>query len=194
MRYWKISLLAICALFIAAPGFTHDSATTARDAYQVGYNQGYDHGSRDYRSGLDSEYDSLEFRTGISSDSYVNSWFRDGYRRGYKDGYFAHHYSESAIADYEPLSATIRNSHFVTVFTDDGFRGSMQELRLGRYPDLSGKWNDSIDSIQVHGSVRVILYDQRNFQGQELILEQDAENLSELNYGDRAASIIIEPR
>ena len=199
MRHWKILLLLASILCVAALAFSHDDVTD-RQAFRIGYDEGYSHGTADSRAGLDSDYSSVEYRSGISGDSYVNSWFRDGYKRGYADGYgrrasqFAVHGTIIYDHAYVSTASAPRYTGFASVYTDDGFGGSMREVDLGRYPDLTGRWNDSIDSVQILGPVRVILFDQRNFQGQQLILEEDTERLSDLNFGDRAASMIVELR
>lgn len=200
MRHWKILLLLASILCVSALAFSHTDAVTDRQAFRMGYDEGYGHGSADYGAGLDADYSSVEYRSGISGDSYINSWFRDGYKQGYADGYSqrSSQFAGNGTIIYERAFVSTppapRYTGFASVYTDNGFSGSMREVGPGRYPDLEGRWNDSIDSVQIVGKVRLILFDQRNFQGQQLILEQDMTRLSELNFGDRAASMIVELR
>lgn len=61
----------------------------AREAYDAGYQRGYEHGSADRRGRLSFDFDHDEvFRRGVSNDRYVNEQFRSGYARGYGDGYY----------------------------------------------------------------------------------------------------------
>jgi Beta/Gamma crystallin len=51
---------------------------------------------------------------------------------------------------------------------------------------------NKIDSIEVHGPVRVILFDEPNFQGRRLIVEDDTFDLDDFNFGNHVESMIIE--
>ena len=86
-----------------------------------------------------------------------------------------------------------RSQDGIAVFTEEKFKGKSREFGLGRYPDLHGDWNDSIESVQVIGPARVILFDKKDFRGKRLIVEQDEANLGDLNFEGKAASMIVEP-
>jgi len=64
-----------------------------QQAAQIGYRDGYDHGISDRQSRNSYDYDhDRRYRDGISSDSYVNRYYRDAYARGYSEGYYGNHY------------------------------------------------------------------------------------------------------
>jgi hypothetical protein len=209
-------LVSACLLVWAAP------FDNSRDAYKYGYDQGYRHGVSDHENQLSSDFRS-EFHAGISYDSYEDPNFRSGYAEGYQDGYSGHrhdqelgdsddrdhdsdhdsdvdvdhdsdHHSDSDDHHHDEQYASDYQGHdTVRVFTEDKFKGESRDFAVGHYPKLKGEWNDSIESIQMNGHVRVILFDKEDFQGQQLILEHDVTKLDDLNFEKRAASMIIEP-
>jgi hypothetical protein len=107
-------------------------------------------------------------------------------------------------ADNTPFNQQLSNEDYlngdfrtetVLAFKDKDFEGTMIQFPMGRYADLDDmNWDHSIESMQVPSDVRVILFEDKNFQGQSLILENDTPNLGELNFKKRAESMIIEPR
>jgi hypothetical protein len=165
---------------------------------------------------------SHHFQSGISYNSFVNARFRSGYIQGYKDGFYSNNSNNSPYynqdndyyGEYQDqdrdrddqdrddhyysgdyYNRDYRNGNyggFVTVFTDDRFRGSRVTFRAGQYPYLNGRLHNSIDSIEVRGQVRVILFDKPNFRGKSIMIDGDVFNLDDYNFGDKAESMIVE--
>lgn len=201
-------IFAVLALFVflvagaSAQPFRSDS-----EAYQYGYDQGFQHGVADKDVDLQFDYH-REYPTGDSYESYENRNFRDGYAQGYTDGYNGRRHSganppvdEDRDRDHDRrhdredrFDASLpRSQDGIAVFTEEKFKGKSREFGLGRYPDLHGDWNDSIESVQIIGPARVIFFDKKDFRGKRLIVEQDEANLGELNFEGKAASMIVEP-
>jgi hypothetical protein len=81
---------------------------------------------------------------------------------------------------------------FAAVYKDDDFNGEQRRFEVGKYPNLDDDWEKEIRSIQLMGDIRVILFDEEDFEGQSLIIEQDSADLDELNFKGRAESMIVE--
>jgi hypothetical protein len=212
MKQTKRLILMTLAL-LAISAFVY-----ADNAYQVGYNQGYQNGLRDKQTRVDFNYEnSYRSCECISNNSYTDSQFREGYKDGYVEGYskgiyVSRNYSDRPVyRNYEvrtneqPVyrTYTVRsyddrmygNGAYAIAFKKDEFRGDLAQFPMGRYPDLDKMdWEHKIESMQIPSNVRVILFDDENFKGQSLILESNAPDLSELNFKKRAESMIIEPR
>jgi len=194
MRRVQILLFALTMLLIGSAIYVYadeNAFRTDQEAYQVGYQEGYNHGVADRNVNASYNYQ-RNFDTGLTYNSYVNENFRDGFHQGYTDGF------ESRMSRYQTTrDPYARGDAFVggsiTVFTGSDYKGSMREFGIGRYPDLHGKWNDSISSVEIHGPVRVILFDRKDFQGQRLIVENSMSQLKDLNFKEKAASMIVEP-
>lgn len=161
--------------------------------FRNGYREGYYHGLTDRQTGLDFNYKhSHRLESGIAYDSYAGASFQSAYQQGYKQGY----YGASLDVGYRPSTNVIPVSApigTVTAFTDDDFDGKIRQFTIGRYPDLDGDWDDSIDSIQVHGAVRVILFEDDDFDGKQLVIERTTNDLDDFNFDDKAGSMIVEP-
>jgi opacity protein-like surface antigen len=161
--------------------------------FQIGYREGYGHGLTDRQSGLDFNYrHDHRSESGIGYDSYSSATFQSGYLQGYKQGY----YGASVDVGYRPASTIISappRSGFVVAFKDDDFQGKIQEFPVGRYPKLHDGWNDSIGSIQVSGNVRVILFEDDDFKGKQLVIERSMPDLGDFNFDDKTGSMIVEP-
>jgi hypothetical protein len=182
---------------MGAVAFAQSPFSSDTSAFNFGYSEGYRHGVADAEMGLSFDYaHSHRFQSGISINSYTNSNFRSGYIDGYTDGYRRSSddfdFDEDIDRDDDDLFIDGRSDGFVTVFTNPNFDGSSRAFRVGSYPFLNGALRQKIDSIEVHGPMRVILYEEPDFQGRKLILEQDTFDLDEFNFGDRAESMIIE--
>lgn len=173
------------------------------DAFRYGYEQGYQHGIADKNVDLTFDF-RRDFPNSDSYYSYINRNYRDGYEEGYGDGYERRESRQSFDRDRDDFREQEHHGYSsdgyappggdgIVVFTDDKFEGNSRQFAVGRYPDLRGDWNDSIKSVQVMGPVRVILFDKSNFRGQRLIIEQDQGDLDDLNFGEKAASMIVEP-
>lgn len=159
--------------------------------FKSGYREGYYHGLADRQKGLELNYQrDPQFESGVSYRSYSTATFQGGYENGYKQGY----YGASLNVGYRPSSTVLpATPGFVTAFTDDEFDGKMREFSIGRYSDLDGDWDDSLESIQVHGPVRVILFEDDDFEGKQLVIERTTKDLDDFNFDDKAGSMIVEP-
>ena len=161
----------------------------ADNTYQVGYDQGYQHGQNDKRDGLNFNVD--RYQISVSNDSQ----FLEGFKDGYTEGYSKELQNNDAYAYRNRDLRSVRSEGSVVAFKDKKYEGTMIQFPMGRYADLDDmNWDHSIESIQVPTDVRVILFEHKNFKGQSLVLESDAPNLGELNFKKRAESMIIEPR
>jgi hypothetical protein len=93
----------LASVFVACGGYGHNYGDYgrygyrngsgyyqgSRDAFNYGYREGYEHGVSDRRHREDFNYShDGKFRSGISSNEYVNQQFRQGYVRGYEQGYY----------------------------------------------------------------------------------------------------------
>jgi hypothetical protein len=208
MMKWTFITLILVLLSFAAYGQT--PFRTDQQVYEFGYHEGYEHGMSDSEAGLSFNYShSHRFQSGITYNSYVNARFRAGYIQGYNDGYNSNNSNNSYsnrnddyYGEYEDrdrdgqyYSERYDNGNyggFVTVFTNDRFDGSRVSFRSGQYPYLNGKLHNSIDSIEVRGPVRVILFDKPNFRGKSIVLDGDVFDLDDYDFGDKAESMIVE--
>ena len=188
---FKLTLTVTIFVFLCAASFAQTPFRSDDDAYQFGYEEGYQHGKTDSDMGLDfNATHSHRFRSGITYFSYNDSNFRSGYTAGYSDGFEMDRVDRDF--DDDRLHVLGTNTGFVTVFTNRSFDGTSRAFAPGQYPVLNGRLRESIDSVEMHGPVRVILFSEPNFQGQRLILEDSTSELDQFNFGDRAESMIIE--
>jgi len=187
----KLGLAAtICLLLMSVALYAQSPFRSDEEAFRFGYEEGYRHGVADSEMGLEFNYShSHRFQSGISYNSYVNANFRSGYVDGYKDGYDLR---EDDFDEEDQVRLSGTTSGFVTVFTNRKFDGTSRAFAPGEYPYLNGKLNKTIHSVEIHGPMRVILFDEPNFQGRRLILEENTFDLEDFNFGDRAESMIIE--
>ena len=190
----KTSLFAtIFVLALSIGLFAQTPFSSDDDAYRFGYEEGYRHGNADSEMGLGFDYSHPHrFQSGITINSYNHSRFRAGYMEGYRNGYDIDAMDDFDIDDDDRLRLMGTTSGFATVFTNREFEGTSRAFSVGQYPHLSGSLDERIDSVEIHGPIRVILFSEPNFQGHRLILERDAFDLDEYNFGDRAESMIIE--
>lgn len=163
--------------------------TSDADAYKFGYNQGYNHGQIDSQTGRGFDYRrNPHFESGMTFDTYRDENYRSGYKQGYEEAYTDH--PRNSDIHVQVIPSKEKSAGSITIFTDAGYGGQSEELSIGRYPYLED-WNDQIESVQINGNVRVILYDQSNFQGKSIVLEQNSPNLDAFNFNKRAASMMI---
>jgi hypothetical protein len=80
---------------------------------------------------------------------------------------------------------------YVVAYKDEGFEGESIRFSIGEYKELKGDWDDEIESIELVGPVRVILFDDDDFEGDKLLLEHSAYELDDLD--EEAESMIVEP-
>jgi hypothetical protein len=98
------------------------------------------------------------------------------------------------------------NSGEVRIYTDAGFTGSSLSYNAsGGEPNLlylsrlNDNWNDNISSIYIRGNFSVVLYQDLNFEGDALRIDESVSNLRELrrrdpnrrNWNDAVSSIEI---
>jgi hypothetical protein len=79
---------------------------------------------------------------------------------------------------------------FATAFKETAYRESARDFPLGRYPVLDDGWANEIESIDLNGNVCVRLYEKPNFQGLQVMIDQDTPDLS--SFKKQAQSIIVE--
>jgi len=163
--------------------------TSEADAFKFGYNQGYNHGQIDSQTGREFNYRrNPHFESGMTFDTYRDANYGAGYKQGYEAA-FTEHPRNSEI-QIKVVPSERKSAGSVRIFNETGFGGQMQQLSIGRYPYLED-WKNEIESVQINGNVRVILFDQNNFQGQSVILEENAPNLDSFNFDRRAASMMV---
>jgi hypothetical protein len=159
------------------------------EAFRYGYDQGYNHGQIDSQTGRDFDYRrNPHFESGMTFDTYRDENYRAGYKQGYEEAYADHPRNSDIKVLTIPSKQKSQGS--VKIFTDVAYGGQSEQLSVGRYPYLED-WNDQIESVQIDGNVRVILYDQKDFQGQSIVLEQNSPNLDAFNFNKKAASMMI---
>ena len=197
-------VLAVAFLSFAGFAYAHDPRYDERNhTYRAGQAAGFDQGNadqqekRDFNFRHDAMYEtSSHDRRNDPSRLDVN--FRLGYVEGYADGYFkrnhsydlrqqqrSKHYNQNDQRYGYPYEST------VTVYTRTEFRGDSKKFGVGRYPNLQGRLDDDIQSVQVNGSVRVILFEDNQFRGKRIILDTDSQDLG--NFRKKTGSIVIEP-
>lgn len=186
------SAMIFLSLFIfAAVAYANDQDFDS-GPLREGYLEGFHHGSEDLRARLNFDYKHApEYQTGTSYNSFDNCEFRLAYIEGYTDGFFRH---PSRYRASVPTPAPYENrgrAGFATVFDDNGYGGSNSKFQIGRYQELPEGWNDDIESIQLSGGVRVILFDEKDFSGEKVVIERDTTDLGD--FEDKAASMIVEP-
>jgi hypothetical protein len=163
--------------------------TSDADAYKFGYDQGYNHGQIDSQTGHDFNYSrNPHFESGMTIDTYRDENYHAGYKKGYEEAYTQH--PRNSDIKVQVISSQQKGTGAVKIFTDTGYAGEMEQLSVGRYPYLED-WKNQVESIQIYGNVRVILYDQNNFQGKSIVLEENSPNLNAFNFNKRAASMMI---
>ncbi|MCI0444160.1 beta/gamma crystallin-related protein [bacterium] len=163
--------------------------TSDADAYKFGSDQGYNHGQIDSQTGRDFNYRrNPHFESGMTFDTYRDENYRAGYKEGYEQAYTEH--PRNSELQIQVIPSEQKPTGSVRIFSDTGYGGQMERLSLGRYPYLED-WKNEIESVQVNGNVRVILFDKNNFQGQSIVLEENSPNLDAFNFNRRAASMMI---
>lgn len=192
-----IIIAALSIFLLAASAYAYRVVfENDHEAYQVGYQQGYNHGSMDRDDRMDFNF-RRPSSSGMSYDTYSNMNYRSGYQEGYSDGF----YSRGSRLDE---NSTVQGSttevlpdrsdrSYVLAFVGSDFLGSAVRFKIGTFPYLDAKWNDAFRSVEIHGSVRVIMFDEPNFGGRKVVLDQSTSNLSDLGFSQRVESLIVEP-
>jgi hypothetical protein len=203
--------LLLALSFLVFAGFVYADDFNYRDSgFQEGYAAGFHHGVEDMRGRLNFDFTHApEYQNGVGYNSRSDCEFRVGYAEGYADGYFRrnpkydvnygddnHHggnYGNGGYGNVGYGNGYPGNGYgaAVTAFSEPGFRGSVRQFPVGRYEYLYGGWDDQIESLQMNGNVRVILFDERNFRGERRVIEGNAFDLRD--FRRKAASMIVEP-
>lgn len=174
---WLLTLIGLAAsLLLFSPFVTAQAMdygyhsygsndyATSNDDFTLGYRQGYDHGFSDRRAGLDFDFEhSAAFQHGTSD-------FQSGYEQGYTDA-------------YNRRPSQVENEHrsaMVEIFDDTGFQGNRMSLRIGNYNSID---LDDVQSMRINGDVRVILFNERNFEGKSVTLTADTPSLRFMQSG-----------
>jgi len=83
----------------------------------------------------------------------------------------------------------------VTVYEDSHYQGTSAALEVGEYDlkDLKkiGIGNDTLSSLRVPRGMRATLYMDKNFQGEKMVFDEDAEYVGD-NFNDETSSIVID--
>lgn len=79
----------------------------------------------------------------------------------------------------------------VTLFSDAEYKGASSSLGVGRYATGFGLKNDSLSSLRIPSSLKVILCEHANFEGRRTVLVRDTPHLDTAN--DKITSMIVEP-
>jgi hypothetical protein len=162
---------------------------SAAEAFKYGYDQGYNHGQVDSQTGRGFDYRrNPHFESGMTFETYRDENYRAGYKQGYEEAYTDH--PRNSDIKVQVIPSKQKSTDSVRIFTDAAYGGQSEQLSVGRYPYLED-WNDQIQSVQINGNVRVILYDQKDFQGKSIVLEENSPNLEAFNFNKRAASMMI---
>jgi Beta/Gamma crystallin len=189
-----VAVLAVSALVYAEQRKDEGDQQTAEftsdaDAYKFGYDHGYNHGQIDSQTGREFNYRrNPHFASGMTFDTYRDENYHEGYKKGYEQAYTEH--PRNSDIQVQVIPSKQKTAGSVRIFTDTGYGGEMEQLSVGRYPYLED-WKNQIESVQVNGNLQVILFDQNNFQGQRIVLEENSPNLEASNFNKRAASMIV---
>jgi Beta/Gamma crystallin len=79
---------------------------------------------------------------------------------------------------------------YVMAYKEKGFRGKSQRYDVGDYGQLED-WKDDIQSVQLIGGVRIVLYDKEQYQGKNMVVERSTADLGD--FREKAASLRVEP-
>ena len=185
----KVVFLSCVLVLTAALAFAHSGSYGS--PFPTGYDRGYSHGQADYHQRLSFDYSN-------AAKAQTNDWndceYRLGYIQGYTDGYF----SIPKKMDLDQISPGDRDHGYgqgnqntgVTVYTESNFHGKSSQFEVGDYPKLEGSFNDTIESLQINGNLRVILFDGSDFKGESRIITQTTSDLG--SFKNKAASMIVD--
>jgi hypothetical protein len=171
------------------------------NGYATGYSEGYQRGWHDQDGRVTFDFHGPDYSATSDCD------FRSGYVEGYADGYFRRPSAERTGTNYNYSNNNYdhdrdydRDDHRasdtygggeVIAFADTGFHGSARAFPPGQYSELKDGWDDKIESIQVNGPVRIVLFDKKDFKGESITVTQNAPDLGD--FRKKAASMVIEP-
>jgi hypothetical protein len=184
--------MILFTLLILTFGFVLYADPIGDGDFRDGYSSGYRHGFQDQQERLNFDYQHSGHE-GFRYSDQTSCEFQLGYLQGYVDGFFGKSSRVSELHEEPPYAGSSGRLNFgtVTVFDEPGFDGKSEAFQVGRYADIGDRWNDDIESMQIVGPVRVILFDKKDFEGARTIVESDSPNLA--SFKKRAASMIVEP-
>lgn len=203
-------IVVFIGVFLLLAGLTCASAADYDDVYKDGYAAGFHHGQEDAHSGLNFDFTHApEFQSSLNYMSRNDCEFKVGYAEGYTDGFYGRRnrtsldrdndndYDHDRYAEAPPpqplpqhnpgLVAAVGE---VIAYSDKGYTGTAHDFVLGRYPTMPEHWTDKIASMEVRGPVRVILFDDKNFEGKSVVVDGSTPDLG--GFRHKAASMIIE--
>ena len=219
MKTIRSLLMVLAMMSVVGVIYAHDEdfRPSTNGDYKDGYVQGFQHGGADRFRGAnfnyrhDPEYGTSE-QEHMTDDARQNCNFRVGYVEGYVDGYFNRSPQVGQLNDYSGYRQDNRSGYengynnggsyngsgynngyaSVTVFTDTEYRGQSYTFRPGQYSSFTSSLNDNIDSVRINGNIRVILFADKNFKGDHVVLDRESTNLS--GFRNKAGSMIVELR
>lgn len=97
------------------------------------------------------------------------------------------------VSAQEPASLTASSTTVVTVYQEANFGGSKRECRVGNYrtADLPGLNNNAASSIKVSPGFEVVIYDNDNYGGGNLVIDGDVKNLADFDFNDKLSSMKV---
>src|SRR5207237_2408495 len=130
------------------------------------YNEGDRHGLADRQAHLifDFAHDSA-YQQGYSD-------FQSGYEQGYTDGFNGYNSQFGNGSGHDQDQNY--NENAVTIFTQPGFTGAVQNLTIGQYRHIDLR---DVESIQFNRNVRVTVFTEPNFHGRAFLLTHDSGDL-----------------
>lgn len=121
-----------------------------------------------------------------------------GFGGGYRDRDRDDDRRDSRRSYDDGRRSSSRGNDRVCFYEDAGFRGRSECWDLGDdVRDLrNGGWNDRISSVRIFGRIRVALFEDINFAGQRLVIDNDLADLSQQfdgrnSWNDRVSSFRI---
>ena len=81
----------------------------------------------------------------------------------------------------------------VTLFKDDNYHGSSQKLGVGKYAYTSFPMigDNALSSLYIPEGLKVILYENADFTGKQMILMHNTDLYSSTDFNDKTSAIEI---
>jgi hypothetical protein len=102
--------------------------------------------------------------------------------------------SSADLGDFKGKAASFRIEPFhcsiAVAYRKTVFGGTPREFPIGEYRTLNDGWENSIQSIDICGDIRVTLYEKKEFQGDKVTIDRGTIDLGK--FKKKAASIIVE--
>ena len=112
----------------------------------------------------------------------------DLYRKGFNDKT-----SAIEIIDLSSASNSSEEERMVTLFKDDNYHGSSQKLGVGKYAYTSFPMigDNALSSLYIPEGLKVILYENADFTGKQMILMHNTDLYSSTDFNDKTSAIEI---